>query len=133
MSLFIDGRVMHAVISYSSFKMGYIVAMLLARRASCQDAVSLLGVGAAVVDVGVREASGPHHHTTECAVAGVLANKGAESAGVEVVLGAAGSTSGTIGRCGHTDENLGISRRSVGDVRLPVVKVDVAIRGASCV
>ena len=111
--------------------MGYILAMRLAGRAGSQDAVSLLSVGAAVVDVGVREASGPHHHTTECAVAGVLANKGGESAGFEVVLGAAGSTRGAIWRCGHTDEDLGISRRSVGDVLLPVVKVDVAIRGAS--
>lgn len=91
----------------------------------------LLGVGAAVVDVGVREAGVPHHHTAERGVALVLVDERGEGAGLEVVLGAALGAGGSQRGGRHADEELGVGRGGVGDVGLPVVVVDVGVDGAA--
>ena len=103
----------------------------LARGASLQDALSCLRISAAIVDVGIGKGSSPHHDATKGAVGVVLARERGQGAGLEVVLGAALGAGGAHGRRRHADEDLGVSRGRVGDVLLPLVKVDGAVERAA--
>lgn len=105
----------------------------LAGAAGGKDAVSLLGVCAAVVDVVVRETSVPHHNTTEGSVVLVLGDEGGKVGGSKVVLGTRSSTGGTVLRGRDTDDNLSAGRRSVGNVGDPVREVGASVSGAALV
>lgn len=106
-----------------------------------EDLLSLLSVSASVVDVGVRESGRPHHDTTESGIVLMLANESVESRGFKVVF-----STGFSASCAewarlkwfsksntkrknedetnrNSKEDLGISRRSVGNVGNPIIKV----------
>lgn len=103
----------------------------LAGRAGGKDAVRLLGVSATIVDIGVGEGGGPHHDSAEGRVAAVVANQSCQRAWLEVVLSTAGRAGGAIGGSRHTDEDLGVGGRGVGNVGDPGVVVDGPIHGAA--
>lgn len=103
----------------------------LASSTSGQDALSLLGVSAAVVDVGIRETSSPHHDTTELVILSVFADNLGQSSRLKVVLSTRLSTSSTERRSRDTNEDLSISRGASGNVGLPLVEVDGAIGAAA--
>lgn len=108
--------------------------MLLTRSASSasgEDALSLLGISAAVVDVGIRETSSPHHDTAKLVILSVLTNNLGQSSRLEVVLGTRLSTGSTERRSGNANEDLGISRGASGNVGLPLVEIDGAIGAAA--
>ena len=89
--------------------------------------MGLLGVRAAVDNIGVRESRGPHHDSAESGIRLVLGNKGSELRGLKVVLSAALGSSGSERRGWDTDEELSGAGGGVGNVGLPVAKVDVGV------
>jgi hypothetical protein len=95
-----------------------------ARRAGCQNAVALLGISAAVDDIGVRVASIPHHHTTKGRVALGVSNEASQVGRCDVVLCAATVTIGAQGRGGHTDKDFGVLGWSAGKVFGPGIVVE---------
>ena len=100
---------------------------LAARSSVVQNAVNLLGVSAAIVDVGVGETSSPHHHTSKVSIGLVLVDNGGELVRGGVVDGSAGSAVGTESRSRHSDEDLGVLGRSVGNEAGPVVVVERSV------
>lgn len=102
-------------------------ARLAARVAGGEDGMSLLSVGAAVVDVGVREASAPHHNSSKSSVALVLGDEGGELIGGDVVDLSGRRAVGGERSSRNTNEDLGTSGRSSGDVCDPFVVVEGSV------
>lgn len=61
----------------------------------------------------------------------MLPNQGSQVIRLQVVLGSAVCSRSAERRSGNTDEDLGVGRRGVGDVVLPVVVVDGAVGRAA--
>ena len=85
--------------------------------------MSLLGVGAAVIDIGVRETSAPHHDASERRIALVLFDELGELVGGNVVGFTAWAAIGSKWSGRNTKEDLGIFGRSARDKRHPLVIV----------
>lgn len=80
----------------------------LARRASGEDTLSLLGISASVIDIGVGESGRPHHDSTKCGIRAVITDKSGKGAWFEVVLCTASGSCGAIRGGRHTNEDFGI-------------------------
>ena len=87
----------------------------------------LLGVVAAVVDVGVGESGAPHHDAAEAGVALVLADETGKLGGCDVVSGAAGAAVGRQRSGRHANEDLGIGRLGGGREANPLVVVEGSV------
>lgn len=89
--------------------------------------MALLSVGAAINDVGIGEASTPHHEATKRRVALILSYQLRELVRGNVV-GLSSGTAVSCQRCGwDTEGYLRAGRRSVGNEGHPVVVVERGI------
>lgn len=115
----------------ASRQSGRPLVLLRARGARFQDTVDLLGVGAAVVDVGVGEAGAPQHDAAEPSVTLILADDGRELLGRRVVRLPRRRAVRRQRGGRHADEDLGVGRRRPGRPFHPLVVVEgrVAVDG----